>query len=335
MLVKIAINGFGRIGRLVFRAALNNSNIEIVAVNDLTDNKTLAHLLKHDSVQGKFEGTVESEGEFLIVNGKKILSLEERNPTKLPWKDLNVDIVIESTGVFRTKEKASMHLTAGAKKVILSAPPKDDEIKLVVMGVNHEEYNSKEHDIISNASCTTGSLAPVVKVLDEKFGLDYGLMTTIHAYTADQNIVDGPHKDLRRARAAAVNIVPTTTGAAKAVTKIFTHLKGKLDGQAIRVPVPTGSVTDFTALLKKPASKEEINSAVKEYAEGELKGILKYSEEDLVSTDIVHDSHSSIFDSKQTYVLGNLVKILAWYDNEWGYSCRLVELADYMAQQGL
>ncbi len=334
-MVKVAINGFGRIGRLFFRASLENKNVDVVAVNDLTDNKTLAHLLKYDSVQGKLDADISFDEKNIIVNRKKILSLSEKEPENLPWKDLGVDIVIESTGVFRTKDLASKHLNAGAKKVILSAPPKGDNIKMVVMGINHEEYNPDEHEIISNCSCTTNSLAPVVKVLDENFGIEKGFMTTVHAYTGGQNLLDGPHKDLRRARAAAVNIVPTTTGAAKAVTKVFPHLEGKLDGISVRVPIPTGSVTDFTVVLKKDVTIEKINNAIKQAAEKELKKILKYSEEELVSSDIVHDSFSSVFDSKQTYAIGNLIKVLLWYDNEWGYSCRLVELAEFMAKKGV
>ncbi len=325
--VKVAVNGFGRIGRLVTRKLINDEHFELVAINDLTDAKTLAHLFLHDSVHKRFDGSVEHEGDFIIINGKKIRIYAERDASKLPWKDLGVDIVIESSGVYRTKEKATMHIDAGAKKVLITAPAKGD-VKTIVLGVNDSELTA-EDVIVSNASCTTNSLAPIVKILNDKFGIVKGLMVTVHGYTNDQRILDLPHKDLRRARAAAINSIPTTTGAAVAVTKVIPELKGKLDGLAIRVPVPDGSITDFTAILKKEVTVEEINAAVKEAAEGELKGIVQYSEEELVSTDIVGRSYSAIFDSKLTKVMeGNMVKVFSWYDNEWGYSNRVVDLAN-------
>jgi glyceraldehyde 3-phosphate dehydrogenase len=323
--VKIAINGFGRIGRITFRNLVAMENVEVVAINDLTDNKTLAHLLKYDSIHGKFNGEVSADDQYLYVNGAKIHALAEKDPTLLPWKSLDVDVVIESTGRFTDSEKAKMHLQAGAKKVIISAPGTGD-VKTIVLGVNDSELDTKAA-IYSNASCTTNCLAPMVKVLDENFGIESGFMQTIHAYTADQNIQDAPHKDLRRARAAAYSIVPTSTGAAKAVALVLPHLKGKLNGGSMRVPIPDGSITDFTAVLKQPATKEEINAAFKKAADAELKGILQYETDPIVSIDIVGNKHSCIFDSELTLVIGNTCKILGWYDNESGYSARLADLA--------
>ena len=321
-----AINGFGRIGRLTFRNLIQMEGIEVVAINDLTDNATLAHLLKYDSVHGKFPGTVSADEHFLYVNNKKIHAIAERDPKALPWKDMGIDIVIESTGRFTDRETAGLHLSAGAKKVIISAPAKGD-IPTIVLGVNDEVIHA-DHNIYSNASCTTNCLAPMVKVLDDAFGVESGFMTTIHAYTADQRIQDSPHEDLRRARAAAISIVPTSTGAAKAVGLVLPHLKGKLNGNAMRVPVPDGSVTDFTATLKKPATVEEINAAFKAASETYLKGILEYCEEPIVSSDILGNPHSCIYDVDLTMVQGNTAKIVGWYDNEAGYSARLAQLAD-------
>jgi glyceraldehyde 3-phosphate dehydrogenase len=326
MAKRIAINGFGRIGRLTFRNLIQMEGIEVVAINDLTDNATLAHLLKYDSVHGKFPGTVSADENFLYVNNKKIHAIAERDPKALPWKDMAIDIVIESTGRFTDRESAGLHLNAGAKKVIISAPAKGD-IPTIVLGVNDEVIHA-DHDIYSNASCTTNCLAPMVKVLDDAFGVESGFMTTIHAYTADQRIQDSPHEDLRRARAAAISIVPTSTGAAKAVGLVLPHLKGKLNGNAMRVPVPDGSVTDFTATLKKAASVEEINAAFKAASETYLKGILEYCEEPIVSSDILGNPHSCIYDVDLTMVQGNTAKIVGWYDNEAGYSARLAQLAD-------
>jgi glyceraldehyde 3-phosphate dehydrogenase len=326
MAKRIAINGFGRIGRLTFRNLIQMEGIEVVAINDLTDNATLAHLLKYDSVHGKFPGTVSADEHFLYVNNKKIHAIAERDPKALPWKDMGIDIVIESTGRFTDRESAGLHLNAGAKKVIISAPAKGD-IPTVVLGVNDEVIHA-DHDIYSNASCTTNCLAPMVKVLDDAFGVESGFMTTIHAYTADQRIQDSPHEDLRRARAAAISIVPTSTGAAKAVGLVLPHLKGKLNGNAMRVPVPDGSVTDFTATLKKAATVEEINAAFKAASETYLKGILEYCEEPIVSSDILGNPHSCIYDVDLTMVQGNTAKIVGWYDNEAGYSARLAQLAD-------
>jgi glyceraldehyde 3-phosphate dehydrogenase len=326
MAKRIAINGFGRIGRLTFRNLIQMEGIEVVAINDLTDNATLAHLLKYDSVHGKFPGTVSADEHFLYVNNKKIHAIAERDPKALPWKDMEIDIVIESTGRFTDRETAGLHLSAGAKKVIISAPAKGD-IPTIVLGVNDEVIHA-DHNIYSNASCTTNCLAPMVKVLDDAFGVESGFMTTIHAYTADQRIQDSPHEDLRRARAAAISIVPTSTGAAKAVGLVLPHLKGKLNGNAMRVPVPDGSVTDFTATLKKPATVEEINAAFKAASETYLKGILEYCEEPIVSSDILGNPHSCIYDVDLTMVQGNTAKIVGWYDNEAGYSARLAQLAD-------
>ncbi len=325
MATKIAINGFGRIGRLTFRALLHKKDVEVVAINDLTDNPTLAHLLKYDSVHGKFNGTVTADDQYIHVNGKAIHALAEKDPTKLPWGSMGVDVVLECTGRFTDKEKAGWHLQAGAKKVVISAPATGD-IPTIVLGVNDGEIKS-DYTIYSNASCTTNCLAPMVKVLDELLGIESGFMTTIHAYTADQNIQDAPHRDLRRARAAAYSIVPTSTGAAKAVGLVLPHLKGKLNGNAMRVPVPDGSVTDFTAFVKKTATIEEINAAYKAAAEGALKNILEYCEDEIVSADILGNQHSCIFDSKLTMVIGNMVKVVGWYDNEAGYSARLADLA--------
>jgi len=327
MAKKIAINGFGRIGRLTFRALLQMDDVEVVAINDLTDNATLAHLLKYDTVHGKFDGTVTADAENIHVNGTAIAALEEPDPSKLPWSDMGVDIVLECTGRFVTKEKASHHITAGAKKVIISAPAKGGDVPTVVLGVN-DELIQPDVTVYSNASCTTNCLAPMVKTLDDLLGIESGFMTTIHAYTADQRIQDAPHRDLRRARAAAANIVPTSTGAAKAVGLVLPHLQGKLNGNAMRVPVPDGSITDFTAFVKKSASVDEINAAFKAASEGALKGILEYNEDPIVSSDILGNPHSCIFDSELTMTDGgNLVKIVGWYDNEAGYSHRLAELA--------
>ncbi|RUM62174.1 MAG: type I glyceraldehyde-3-phosphate dehydrogenase [Persephonella sp.] len=334
MAVKVAINGFGRIGRNFFRACYGNENIEIVGINDLTDAYTLAHLLKYDSVHGRFNGEVKAKENSIEVDGKEIQITSIKNPEELPWKDLDVDIVIEATGIFRDRDNASKHLKAGAKKVIISAPGKNPDIT-VVLGVNEDKYNPKEHNIISNASCTTNCLAPVVKVLNEEFGIEKGYMITVHAYTNDQRILDLPHKDLRRARAAAVNIIPTTTGAAKAVGEVLPEMKGKLDGSARRVPVADGSLVDLTVVLNKETTAEEINQKMKEATEGSLKGILEYTEDPIVSQDIVGNPHSSIFDALSTKVIGgNLAHVVAWYDNEWGYSNRLKDLVLYIAEKG-
>ncbi|QWL30136.1 type I glyceraldehyde-3-phosphate dehydrogenase [Rathayibacter toxicus] len=332
MSVKIGINGFGRIGRNFFRAALaKGSDLEIVAVNDLTDNKALAHLLKYDSITGRLDATVERDGDRIVVNGKPIIVLEERDPANLPWGELGVDIVIESTGRFTRSQDARKHINAGAKKVIVSAPASGSDVATLVLGVNENSYDSATHDIISNASCTTNCLAPLAKVLLDTFGIERGLMTTVHAYTADQNLQDGPHGDLRRARAAALNIIPTSTGAAKALGLVLPELVGKLDGYALRVPVPTGSITDLTVELTTSATVEEINAAYKAASEGALKGILKYTEDPIVSSDIVTDPHSSIFDAGLTKVIGSQVKVASWYDNEWGYSNRLVDITEFVA----
>lgn len=332
MSVKIGINGFGRIGRNYFRAALaKGSDIEIVAVNDLTDNAALAHLLKYDTITGRLDATVELDGSTIIVNGKPIIVLEERDPANLPWGELGVDIVIESTGRFTAAADARKHIAAGAKKVLVSAPATGDNVATIVLGVNEGTYDSALHDVISNASCTTNCLAPLAKVFMDNFGIERGLMTTVHAYTADQNLQDGPHSDLRRARAAAANIIPTSTGAAKALGLVIPELVGKLDGYALRVPVPTGSITDLTIETKSVVTVAEVNAAYKAAAEGPLKGILKYTEDPIVSSDIVTDPHSSIFDAGLTKVIGSQVKVASWYDNEWGYSNRLVDLTEYVA----
>lgn len=322
--IKVAINGFGRIGRLTFKALLQKENVEVVAINDLTDTKTLAHLLKYDSVHGRFNGTVEATEGGIIVNGKEIKITAEREPKNLPWGNLDVDVVLESTGRFVDEKGAGGHLEAGAKKVVISAPAKGD-IKTVVLGVNNEVLTGDER-IVSNASCTTNCLAPMAKVLDDTFGIEKGYITTVHAYTADQNLQDAPHSDLRRARAAAYSIVPTSTGAAKAVGLVLPHLKGKLDGVAMRVPIPDGSLTDLTVVLKKPATKEEINAAMKKAAEGEMKGILEYTEDPIVSIDIIGNTHSCIFDAEMTSANETLVKVVGWYDNEAGYSNRAADL---------
>ena len=323
--IKIAINGFGRIGRITFRNLVKMDNVEVVAINDLTDNKTLAHLLKYDSTHGRFDGEVTSDDKFLYVNGAKIHALAERNPAALPWGDMGIDVVIESTGRFTDAETAKQHITAGARKVVISAPGTGD-IKTIVLGVNNDQITA-EADIYSNASCTTNCLAPMAKVLDENFGIVSGFMQTIHAYTSDQNLQDAPHKDLRRARSAAYSIVPTSTGAAKAVGLVLPHLKGRLNGSSMRVPIPDGSITDFTVVLKKAATKEEINAAFKKASENELKGILQYETDPIVSIDIVGNKHSCIFDSDLTLVIDNTCKVLGWYDNESGYSARLADLA--------
>ena len=329
--VRVGINGFGRIGRMFLRAAADDKDIEIVAVNDVTDAATLAYLLKYDSVHRQFPGTVESTADSLTVNGKKIKVLSVKDPSQLPWKDHKVDVVIESTGLFTDKESASKHITAGARKVLITAPAKGPDIT-IVQGVNDKDYNRKEHNICSNASCTTNSLVPVVKVLQDKFGIKHGFMTTVHAYTNDQRILDLPHKDLRRARAAAVSIIPTTTGAAKSVGEVMPELQGKLDGMALRVPVPDGSITDFVCVVNRPTTVEEINKAFKEAAASYMKGVIQYTEEPLVSSDIVGNPHSSIFDAALTKVIdGVLVKVCAWYDNEWGFSKRLVDVVKMMA----
>lgn len=328
MTKKIAINGFGRIGRLSFRALLAKPNVEVVAINDLTDVATLAHLLKYDSVQGAFQGEVSVEGENLRVNGALVRVYGNRNPEELPWGELNIDVVVESTGVFTDRAGASKHITAGAKRVVISAPGKGG-VKTIVLGVNDHEL-TPEDDIVSNASCTTNCLAPMAKVLDDTFGIEKGYITTIHAYTADQRIQDAPHRDLRRARAAALSMIPTTTGAAAAVGLVLPQLKGRLDGMAMRVPTPTGSITDLTAVLNKEASAEEINAAMKAAADGPMKGILQYVTDPIVSIDIVGNTHSCIFDSDLTSANGKLVKVMAWYDNEAGYATRVADLLERM-----
>ena len=334
MAIRVAINGFGRIGRLYFRAAIETgANIDFVAVNDLTDAKTLAHLLKYDSVHGRFPGTVELKNGNLVVNGKEIKVVSQPDPAKLPWGELDVYLVIESTGRFRDRESASKHLQAGAKKVLISAPAKEPDIT-IVKGVNDHEYDPEKHTILSNASCTTNCVAPVAKVLDENFGVEKAIMTTAHAYTNDQRLLDLVHRDLRRARAAALSIIPTTTGAAVAATVVYPKLQGRMNGLALRVPVPNVSIVDLTALLSRNVTKEEVNEAFKRAAEGELKGILAYTEEPIVSVDVNHDPHSAIVDGLSTMVVGgNLVKILAWYDNEWGFSCRMAEVTELIGKK--
>jgi len=333
MTIKIGINGFGRIGRNVFRAALDNPEVDVVAVNDLTDAKTLAHLLKYDSVHGVLNADVRVEEGGFSVNGKKVRVLSEKEPSALPWGDLGVSMVIESTGRFTKGEDAAGHLKAGAGKVIISAPGKNVDAT-IVMGVNHNDYDPEKHNVVSNASCTTNCLAPIVKVLHDHFSIKHGMMTTVHSYTNDQQILDLPHKDLRRARAAGVSIIPTTTGAAKAVGLVIPELQGKLNGLAMRVPTPNVSVVDFVAVLERSTTAEEVNQALHSAAEGELKGIMAYSDAPLVSKDYYGDSHSSIVDAPSTITLGdNMVKVLAWYDNEWGYSCRVLDLALYMAKR--
>lgn len=332
---KVGINGFGRIGRNVFRAALNNPEVEIIAVNDLTDAATLAHLLKYDSIHGTFDAEVTVDGDNLVVNGKKVKVLAQTDPAKLPWGELGVDIVVESTGRFTVGEKAKAHIEGGAKKVIISAPAKGEDIT-IVMGVNEAKYDAAKHNIVSNASCTTNCLAPFTKVLLENFGIESGLMTTVHSYTNDQRILDLPHSDLRRARAAAMSIIPTTTGAAKAVALVLPELKGKMNGFAMRVPTPNVSITDLTVVLSKDTNEKEINEALKKAAEGELKGIMGYNELPLVSRDYNGCPLSSIVDGLSTMMVGpRMAKVVAWYDNEWGYSNRVVDLAIYMAKKGL
>ncbi|WP_243030313.1 type I glyceraldehyde-3-phosphate dehydrogenase [Thermus altitudinis] len=331
--MKVGINGFGRIGRQVFRI-LHGRGVEVALINDLTDNKTLAHLLKYDSIYHRFPGEVGYDDENIYVNGKPIRATAIKDPKELPWGSLGVDVVIESTGVFTDADKAKAHLEAGAKKVIITAPAKGEDIT-IVMGVNHEQYDPARHHIISNASCTTNSLAPVMKVLEEAFGVEKALMTTVHSYTNDQRVLDLPHKDLRRARAAAINIIPTTTGAAKATALVLPSLKGRFDGSALRVPTATGSISDITAVLRREVTAEEVNAALKAAAEGALKGILAYTEDEIVLQDIVMDPHSSIVDGKLTKALGNLVKVFAWYDNEWGYSNRVADLVELVLKKGV
>jgi glyceraldehyde 3-phosphate dehydrogenase len=328
--MKIAINGFGRIGRSVFKIAMDRKNIDVVAINDITDAKTLAHLLKYDSNYGKYSKSVEAKEDSLVVDGKKVAVLAERDPKNLPWRKMGVDLVVESTGIFRLREQVAWHLEAGAKRAILTVPAKDKVDKMIVLGVNDEDLKDEDL-IVSNASCTTNCLAPVAKVLNDEFGIVEGLMTTVHAYTSDQRLQDAPHSDLRRARAAASSVIPTTTGAAKAVGKVIPALNGKLNGVALRVPVPTGSIVDLTVKLEKDPSVEEINAAMKAAAQGPMKGILEYTEDPIVSVDVIGNSHSSIFDARATMTLGNgFVKVFSWYDNEWGYSTRVVDLAERM-----
>ncbi len=336
MKTKVGINGFGRIGRNAFKAALaKNADFEIVAINDITSPATLAHLLKYDSCFGKFDGTIEAKADSIVVNGKEIKILAVRNPEELPWKEMGVEVVLESTGLFTKKADAEKHIKAGAKKVIISAPATDEDIT-VVMGVNEDKYDPQNHHVLSNASCTTNCLAPFAKVIDEEFGIERGLMTTIHSYTNDQRILDLPHSDLRRARAAAISIIPTTTGAAKAVSLVLPQLKGKLNGMAMRVPTPAVSVVDIVFEVKKNTTKEEVNAALKKAADGPMKGILGYTEEPLVSIDFKEDERSSIIDALSTMVLeDNMIKIVSWYDNEWGYSNRAVDLMEYVIKKGL
>jgi len=325
--IRVAINGFGRIGRVFTRAIQDNNNIELVAINDLSDTVTLAHLLKYDSVHRGFNGTILTKENEIIINGNTVKVFNEKDPENLPWSSLNVDVVVEATGVFRTRALAMKHIKAGAKKVILSAPAKEDGIRTVVMGINDDLIDGTEQ-IISNASCTTNCAAPMVKIIDELCGIQNGYITTIHSYTGDQRLHDAPHSDLRRARAAAESIVPTTTGAAKAITKIFPHLHGHMGGVGIRVPVPDGSLTDITCMVNNPVSAEELNSVFKEYAEGSLRGVLEYIDEPIVSTDIIGNTHSVIYDSELTSVIGNMIKVVGWYDNEAGYSNRIVDLIE-------
>ena len=336
MAIRVAINGFGRIGRLVLRVLMQRKDFEVVAINDLDDAKSLAHLLKYDTVHGRYEGSVVVEGQDLIVDGKRVKTTKEKDPAKLPWAAMKIDFCVESTGIFTTKADCEKHVTAGAKKVILTVPPKDEVDAMIVMGVN-EAALKKEHKIISNASCTTNCLAPMAKVLHDAFGLVRGLVTTVHAYTNDQRTADQIHKDLRRARAAACNIIPTTTGAARAVGKVIPELKGKLDGTSLRVPVPDGSITDLVANLKRNVTIEEVNAAFAAAAKGPLKGVLEYTEDEIVSSDIIGNPHSCILDSKCTMVSdgGAIVKVLGWYDNEWGYSCRVVDLMEKAFKLGM
>ena len=332
MAIKVGINGFGRIGRNVFRVITEREDVDVVAINDLADARTLSLLLKYDSVHGKFDGNIEVKEDAMVVKGKEIKLTKEKDPARLPWKELGVDIAIESTGIFTTKADCAKHLEAGAKKVILSAPSKDQLDATIVMGINENDLKP-EHKIVSNASCTTNCLAPLVKVINDNFQIEKGLMTTIHAYTNDQNVADVMHKDLRRARAAAINIIPTTTGAAKAIGEVIPELKGKLDGMAMRVPVANGSVTDLVVTVEKKTSAEEVNSALKAAADNELKGILEYCEDPIVSSDIIDNAHSCILDAMSTCVIdGNLIKVIGWYDNEWGYSNRMVDLVELIAK---
>jgi glyceraldehyde 3-phosphate dehydrogenase len=336
MAIKVGINGFGRIGRLLYRAALErNANIDFVAINDLADAKTNAHLLKYDSVHGRFNGTVEAYSDKLVVNGKDLKVIAQRDPAMLPWKDLGVYLAVESTGLFTDREGASKHLAAGAKKVLISAPAKDPDFT-VVLGVNSDKYDPEKHNILSNASCTTNGLAPISKVLNDNFGLEKAIMTTVHSYTNDQKVQDLVHKDLRRARAAAVNIIPTSTGAAKAIGLVLPSCQGRMNGVALRVPTPDVSLVDLTCVLGKDVTKEEINAAMKNAAEGPMKGILQYVEDPIVSSDVLHSTYSSVFDSGMTMVLGdkgNFVKVFSWYDNEWGFSCRMVELIELVGKK--
>ena len=335
MAIKVAINGFGRIGRNVVRAALHNPNIEFVAANDLTDTKTLAHLLKYDSTLGTLPEEVKAEADAIVVGGKRIKIFAVKDPSQIDWSSLGAQVVVESTGKFTDAKDAAKHIQGSVKKVIISAPAKGEDVT-IVLGVNDAAYDASKHNVISNASCTTNCLGPVVKVLHEKFGIEKGSMTTIHSYTNDQNVLDFPHKDLRRARAAAINMIPTTTGAAKAIGLVMPQLKGKLDGYAMRVPTPNVSVVDLVAVLAKPTTTEEVNAALKAAAEGPLKGILAYTDEPVVSTDMMHNSNSSIVDSQLTKVLdGNLLKVVAWYDNEWGYSMRVADLIEFLGKKGL
>jgi glyceraldehyde 3-phosphate dehydrogenase len=332
MAVGIGINGFGRIGRLVLRAAHVRDDVEVLAVNDITDSKTLAHLLKYDSVHGKFPGKVEAGDGAIMIDGKEIRVLCEKDPENLPWEKLGVEIAVESTGIFRKRDEVAKHISAGARKVLLSVPSKDEIDATIVLGVNDDDLKS-EHLIVSNASCTTNCLAPVAKVLHESFGIKQGLMTTIHSYTSDQRILDAPHKDLRRARSAAISMIPTTTGAAMATGKVIPALYGRLNGMAVRVPTPNGSLVDLVADLEKKVTIDEVNGAVKRYAEGPMKGILEYCEDPIVSVDIIGNPHSSIFDASSTMLIGDsMVKVIAWYDNEWGYSCRMLDLLVRMAK---
>jgi glyceraldehyde 3-phosphate dehydrogenase len=336
MAIKVGINGFGRIGRLLYRAAIERrAKIDFVAINDLADAKTNAHLLKYDSVHGRFPGTVEAQADKLVVNGKPLKVLSQKDPAALPWKDLGVYLAVESTGLFTDRESASKHLQAGAKKVLISAPAKNPDVT-IVMGVNDKLYDAAKHNILSNASCTTNCLAPVSKVLADNFGLEKAFMTTCHAYTNDQKVQDLVHKDLRRARAAAVNIIPTSTGAAKAIGEVLPSCSGKMNGIALRVPTPDVSIVDLTAILGKEVTAEDINAAMKKAAEGPLKGILEYTEDPIVSSDALHTTYSAIFDAQSTMVMGNksnFVKVLAWYDNEWGFSCRMVELIEMVGKK--
>jgi len=330
MPIHVAINGFGRIGRLVFRRMMEKGGFDVVGINDITNATTLAYLLKYDSVHGMYPGSVTAADNALVVDGKKYRITAEKDPAKLPWKEVGADIVIEGTGIFTSREKLDLHIQAGAKKVLLTAPAKDEIDATIVLGVNDNALTGKER-FISNASCTTNCLAPMVSVLHKNFGIDHGFMTTVHSYTNDQKLLDLPHSDLRRARAAAVSIIPTTTGAARAVGKVIPELKGKLDGFALRVPTPDGSITDFVAVLKKPATKDEVNQAMKKASESSLKGILEYTEDEIVSADILGNTHSCIFDSKLTMAYGSTVKVFGWYDNEWGFSCRVVDLLGKIA----